>query len=258
MNRSAAVLICLFGCILLALLFQLRLTQKVATSGSSPSRSGDTQQQLLSELTQAQAQIHMLAGSISNCLRQMDSLEVRQRELMTTLDVPRPPRTPIPFQPRLVSPDYRRSWSPEQATGAPDTMEAGDRPTAWASRQPDGGPEWLKVDYTKEVEIAEVRVRETYNPGAVVRLTAVFPDGRESLVWEGTEPPAQAPVDRPFAPSFGTVSGRSLKIYLDTRKVLGWNEIDAVELIGKDGTRQWATNATASSTFAEASVPLLR
>jgi hypothetical protein len=260
MNRSVGVLICLFGCVLLgaAVLFQVRLTQKLTASGGSSSKSGEGQQQLLSELAQAQAQMHLLATSISNCLRQMDSLEARQRELTTTLEAPRPPRTPILFQPRLLSPDSRRSWGPEQATGAPDTMEAGDRASAWASREPNAGPEWLKLDYAKEVEIAEVRVRETYNPGAVVRLTAVFPDGRESLLWEGAEPPAQAPVDRPFTPSFGAVRGRSLKIYLDTRKVLGWNEIDAVELIGKDGTRQWATNAAASSTFAEASVSSLR
>ena len=31
----------------------------------------------------------------------------------------------------------------------------------------------------------------------------------------------------------------------------GWNEIDAVELVAKDGTRQWAYLVSASSTYAE-------
>jgi len=46
-------------------------------------------------------------------------------------------------------------------------------------------------------------------------------------------------------------SSHSVKVYLDTRRVPGWNEIDAVELVGRDGTRQWATAATAISTFVE-------
>src|SRR4029434_10317448 len=37
----------------------------------------------------------------------------------------------------------KRSWGHEQATGAPDTMQSGDIPTAWASKMTDGGGEWL-------------------------------------------------------------------------------------------------------------------
>jgi len=40
-------------------------------------------------------------------------------------------------------------------------------------------------------------------------------------------------------------------VYLDRRRVPGWNEIDAVELVGRDGSRQWATSAIASSSYAE-------
>ena len=39
-------------------------------------------------------------------------------------------------------------------------------------------------------------------------------------------------------------------LHLDTTRVSGWNEIDAVELIGRDGSRQWATSAKASSSYA--------
>ena len=45
-----------------------------------------------------------------------------------------------------------------------------------------------------------------------------------------------------------------MKIYLDTKRVNGWNEIDAVELVGKDGSKQWAVNASASSTYASKTV----
>jgi hypothetical protein len=143
-----------------------------------------------------------------------------------------------------------RSWGPEQVVGQANTHQPGDIPTAWASRRPDGGEEWLHVNYDQPVDIAEVRVRETYNPGAIAKITAFLPNGQEVTIWEGTEPITEAPIDTAFAPST-RVQANSVKIYMDTRRVPGWNEIDAVELIGRDGTRQWATSATASSTYAE-------
>ena len=143
-----------------------------------------------------------------------------------------------------------RSWGPEQVVGHANTDTAGDISTAWASRQPDGGEEWLHVNYDRPVDISEIRVRETYNPGAISKITALLPNGQEVTVWEGTEPPATAPVDPAFAPHT-RVQANSVKSYKDTRRVPGWHENDAVELIGRDGTRQWATSATASSTYAE-------
>jgi len=146
----------------------------------------------------------------------------------------------------------KRGWGPEQATGEPDTPRAGDIRTAWASLRPDGGPEWLRVGYRRAARIAQVRIRETFNPGAVVKVSALADGGREVLLWEGRDPTAEAPGDLVVeVPEAKRVEAKSVKIYLDTRLVPGWNEIDAVELIGRDGTRQWAATAAASSTFAE-------
>ena len=146
----------------------------------------------------------------------------------------------------------RRPWGPEQVTGPADTLTAGDLPTAWAPRQPDGGDEWLLLEYETPVLLAEVHVYESYNPGAISKLTTFLADGREVTIWEGTEPEATAPVARIFAVPFAAQAS-VVKIYLDTRRVAGWNEIDAVELVGRDGSRQWAKQATASSTYAEQS-----
>jgi hypothetical protein len=144
-----------------------------------------------------------------------------------------------------------RSWGPEQVLGPPNTHSAGDIPTAWAPLSSQGGAnEWLHVNYDRSVDISEVRVRETYNPGAISKLAAVLPDGREMTLWEGTEPKSEAPVDMSFSVPPG-VSAQSVKIYLDRTRVSGWNEIDSVELIGRDGTRQWATSAKSSSSYAE-------
>jgi len=208
-------------------------------------------------------------GNVERLQRQVDAMEQRLNDLSRRPEMPMeelPPRLTTRIRPNnglLIAPQapmikpLPRGWSPEQATGPPDTMEAGDRSTAWASRNPDSGEEWLKLDYKREVMVAEVRVRETYNPGAIVKVTAVLPGGDEALIWEGTEAPAQAPVDRSF-PNPQPIKARSVKVYLDTTKVPGWNEIDAVELVGTDGTRQWAMQATASSSYADVSYPVLR
>jgi hypothetical protein len=176
----------------------------------------------------------------------ISQLEARVRELEAELEV---------FKPRAKptlggSQDGRRPWGPEQATGVPDTMQAGDYRTAWASLEADAGPEWLVVDFPKEVEVAQVRVRETLGPGTIFMVSAILADGSEKILWHGTEPAAEAPVEMEFNPS-SKVRSRRIRIQLDTTVVKGWNEIDAVELVGTDGTRQWASGAWASSTYAD-------
>jgi beta-lactamase regulating signal transducer with metallopeptidase domain/regulation of enolase protein 1 (concanavalin A-like superfamily) len=181
-------------------------------------------------------------------------------------------------------------WGPEQATGAPDTDRAGDLPTAWAPLEPDAGREWLKVDFERAVSIAGVRVRQTFNPGAISKVAAVE-NGRELVLWQGQDPTFSARgnidlillVDEPcpddaselikgyselsvlIPVKIQVVNGsveidkdlvcKSIKIYLDTTRKRGWNEIDAVQLFGKDGSRQWASHATASSTYATRVTP---
>jgi hypothetical protein len=142
-----------------------------------------------------------------------------------------------------------RGWGPEQAVGAPDCKGAGDQQTAWASQQADGGPEWLETTYGTPVQIAGVRVLENDNPGAITKITAVLDGGAEVVLWEGIEPKAAAPADQYFAARGGVLASK-VRVHMDTSKVPGWNEIDAVELIGMDGTRQWAQSANASSTYA--------
>ena len=140
------------------------------------------------------------------------------------------------------------AWSAGQVVGEPDTMSAGDQRTAWAPATADGGTEWLQVGYEKAVEIAQVRVRETCGAGCIAKVAAVLDSGAEVVIWQGRENAGEGIVDAPFnAPPGLTASG--VKVYLDTARVPGWNEIDAVELIGRDGSHQWAKTAAASSSY---------
>ena len=112
----------------------------------------------------------------------------------------------------------KRSWGPEQAVGAPDTFQAGDVSTAWAPLEQDGGEEWLKLEYERATDISEVRVRETYNPGAISKVTAFLANGTELTLWEGTEQASQSPVEMSFSvPS--SLNKKSVKVYLDTKRV---------------------------------------
>jgi hypothetical protein len=141
-----------------------------------------------------------------------------------------------------------RRWGPEQATGAPDTPEAGDYSTAWASLSQDDGPEWLDLTYEQPVEVVAALIHESFNPGAVRRVVAFVGDV-ETVVWEGTAGDRQRRVS--VVPFAGVPTTQRIRIELDSASVAGWNEIDAVGLIDSAGNTRWATGATASSTYAD-------
>jgi hypothetical protein len=149
-------------------------------------------------------------------------------------------------------PAQKRSWGPEQVIGPPDTPSAGDKPTAWASRTADGQDEWLRLHYARAVVPSAVHVYETWNPGALYRITAQKPDGSEVEIWSGNDPVklgsgmgvAAVPVKADFATDCVT-------IYLKSTKVPGWNEIDAVGLMDRDEKIQWAVSVEASSSWAD-------
>jgi HEAT repeat protein len=117
-------------------------------------------------------------------------------------------------------------WSARQAVGPPDSPE-GDSRTAWAAKDADGGPEWLTVKFVLSVRIRRIRIHENLTPGGVVRIDAVGEDGIRRPVWQGEDPALPW-----FEADLESQVSRELVIVLDTRKHSGWEEIDAVELIG--------------------------
>lgn len=141
-------------------------------------------------------------------------------------------------------------WAALQAAGPPDTAVNGDIGAAWASKTADMGEVWLELDYEAAVAVESVRIRETYNPGAVARIDAVLENGTRETLWEGKADVQPAP--RWFEPPLRAASGRvrTIRVVIDTNRVPGWNEIDAVELLG-EGRRQWASAARASSSYAD-------
>ena len=146
----------------------------------------------------------------------------------------------------------KRGWGPEQVAGEPDTNAAGDIQTAWASQTQDEQDEWLMLEYAEMVVPKAVLVYETYNPGALIRVTAFKADGEEVELWKGKDPTAtDADMGISEIPVKVNFKTNRIKIYLASKGVPGWNEIDAVGIRDTDKKMHWATAVEASSTYAQ-------
>ncbi len=143
-------------------------------------------------------------------------------------------------------------WDHSQATGAPDTQTAGDLPTAWAPKQTKSGEQWLQLGYKNAVEIKEINIHETNAAGAVSKVAAVMPDGKEKVLWQGTATArSNSEIIESSIPVPPGINSRQIKVYVDTNRVDSWPEIDAVEMVGTNGSKQWATESTASTSYSE-------
>lgn len=130
------------------------------------------------------------------------------------------------------------SNSARQATGPPDSLTPRDHPTAWAPGRQDGGLEWLEVSYAQPIVPVELIIYENCGQGCVISVEARDEQtGLWAVLWQGTDPTsAPTMVFRPPL-SHNTFAARSFRIQIDT-SVPGWNEIDAVELVGTPLTKQ--------------------
>jgi hypothetical protein len=126
------------------------------------------------------------------------------------------------------------SWAAAQAVGVPDTNRCGDITTAWASAT-STGKDRLTLSYAQAVRPTQVNVFETYNPGAITSISLVRADGdgeiriSDSADSSDTPCPGVFTVDLPD--DMPLVNGVTL--HLDQALTGSWNEIDAVELVGR-------------------------
>jgi hypothetical protein len=127
-------------------------------------------------------------------------------------------------------------YHPMQAAGIPNVDRHSDDSSSWATKEADAGIEWIELDYAKLVNATEVRIRQTYNPGAIIKVELFDESGAAHNIWQGpdmTDYPANEiswlniPIEKT------EYKTQKLKITLATNAVDGWNEIDAVQLIGE-------------------------
>ncbi len=124
-------------------------------------------------------------------------------------------------------------WSANQATGAPNVDKYADDGKAWTSKTADSGIEWLDLKYPKPVHASEVRVRESCGSGAVVKIEVFDEQGTAHAVWQGNDPTKDLNYLIATFPKTTFKTAR-VKVTLATNVVPGWNEIDAVQLVGTE------------------------
>ncbi len=93
-----------------------------------------------------------------------------------------------------------------------------------------------------------IRIHENNAPGALIEVIALGTGGRSRVVWRGDDPTRAPGVFT--VPADTDFDVKRVRVVLDTRRVGGWNEIDAVQLVGTSGS-QWAVSARASSYFGQ-------
>lgn len=141
---------------------------------------------------------------------------------------------------------------PLQAVGAPDASEDTFEGTllAWHAQPSDSGKEWLGLIYERAVEVAEVRIHTINTTGTLARITACVRGGSggDKVIWEDREPAEKTPAVRVITVNPGTTAN-GIRLEFDTTRAKKWQQIDAVELVGRDGSRQWAQTSEASSYY---------
>ncbi len=128
-------------------------------------------------------------------------------------------------------------WGAEQATGPPDAPGCGDYQFAWASAVSDEVAT-LDLTYETPVYVSEIIIIQSFNPNQVVKVEVLDPDGEYIVVYQDSP----VVVDRPCPYSLA-VPVEELDFKSDTIRItvdqsvlgLGWNEIDAVRLVGVEG-----------------------
>ena len=144
----------------------------------------------------------------------------------------------------------RDDQSPYAATGAPDVEKCEDSQKAWVIGQEDDGVHWLELNYDTEVYVSEVNIKENFGTGAIIKVEAMD-NGQFRALWEGKDLTKACPGT--FMIKYHESAGNltkdmtsyktsTIRITLDTDKS-GWNEIDAVEVVGYD-QRWFAYNNT--------------
>ncbi len=134
------------------------------------------------------------------------------------------------------NPEPKAPYTAWHAAGKPNVENYSDDGRSWVSKDADKGVEWLKLTFSKPVNAREIKIRQNMAPGAIIKVELIDSDGKSHTVWEGVDK-TQYETDKIswFIAKFDKTpyKTKTVKITMATNSVPGWNEIDAVQLIGE-------------------------
>lgn len=132
-------------------------------------------------------------------------------------------------------------WSASQAVGSPDAPGCGDYQFAWASAASDS-IETLEVGFPRPVYPLEIRIFESFNPDQVVKVEVFDPErGAYYTVLQKNPQPIDRPCPYELEVIVSDINFKTdqVRITVDQSQLgLGWNEIDAVLLVGSVSPRE--------------------
>ena len=126
-------------------------------------------------------------------------------------------------------------WSVSQVLGKPDAPGCGDYQFAWASASSDS-IETLEVVFESEVYPLEIYIHQSFNPDQVVKVEVLNPSTGAYYTVHQKNP---VQIDRPCPYQLEIIvrgidfKTNQVRLTVDQSQLgLGWNEIDAVQLVG--------------------------
>lgn len=132
-----------------------------------------------------------------------------------------------------------KGFKASQVLGAPSVMkDFGRTPCAWSPGEPQSDEEqWIAVSFTRAIKIKQVIVSEVNNPGAIVKVTAFDTEGKSHELYTNDDPKPIVDIGRLFTVKLDKTTNyrvKSIEIRLNTGKVFGWNQIDAIGISAYD------------------------
>jgi hypothetical protein len=126
-------------------------------------------------------------------------------------------------------------WAASQAIGAPDTLRCGDYQTAWATARSDAEA-WLEIKFPLAVHVTAVNIIQSFNPNQVVKVELIGAFDRSMEIYNKDPVQVDQPCPYTLPIPIDKTAGRfdKVRITIDQSVLgLGWNQIDAVELVGE-------------------------
>ena len=124
-------------------------------------------------------------------------------------------------------------FSAFQATGAPEATECVDDPNSWASSQIDG-VDWLELLYETPVYPDQINIYQNNFPDQVVKVEVIDPDLNYHTIYTGEPFIAECPYTLTIDITDIDFLVTGIKLTVDQSQLgASWDEIDAVELVGR-------------------------
>ncbi|GAA4051484.1 hypothetical protein GCM10022409_42860 [Hymenobacter glaciei] len=124
----------------------------------------------------------------------------------------------------------KEAFSPSQVLGAPNALPLGEiSNNAWIPRK-EGAGEFIEVKFLRSVAAQQVTVVESFNPGSITKIELIDTKGVHHEVYANANPGPLPEPSRSLEVKFPAAEYRTLgvKVYMNTGKVEGINQIDAI------------------------------